>query len=99
MDEIVKKVLLAVDKSMPEMHLKPTGFAYSARGLLAKIKEGIQKFIQAENTNYIYKSHLYKTCFLHNIAYGKYKDLPKRTGSNKVLKDKNFKIDSSSKYD
>ena len=33
------------------------------------------------------------------MAYGKYKDLTKRTQSDKVLRDKAFKIASNPKYD
>ena len=33
------------------------------------------------------------------MAYGKYKNLPRRTQSDKVLKDKAFEIASDSKYD
>ena len=33
------------------------------------------------------------------MAYGKSKDLVKRTQSDKVLKDKAFKIESDPKYD
>ena len=33
------------------------------------------------------------------MAYGKYKDLEKRTQSDKVLKDKAFKIENNQKYD
>ena len=33
------------------------------------------------------------------MAYGKYKDLTKRTQSDKVLRDKDFKIASNPKYD
>ena len=51
------------------------------------------------NTNYIYKNDLDKARFQHEIAYGKYKDLTKRTQSDKVLKYKAFKIDSNSKYE
>ena len=39
MNEIVNKFLLAGDKFMPEMHLKPTGFTYSACGPFTKNKE------------------------------------------------------------
>ena len=38
-------------------------------------------------------------CFQHDMAYGKYKDLEKRTQSNKVLKYKAFKIANNPKYD
>ena len=51
------------------------------------------------DTNYIYKNELDKTCFQHDMAYGKYKDLEKRTQSDKVLKDKAFAIANNSKYD
>ena len=33
------------------------------------------------------------------MAYGKYKDLTKKTESNKVLRDKSFEIASNPKYD
>ena len=33
------------------------------------------------------------------MAYGDYKDLPKRTAADKVLRDKAFKIASDQKYD
>ena len=36
MNEIKNKYLLSVDKFMPEMHLKQTGFTYSAYGLLVE---------------------------------------------------------------
>ena len=51
------------------------------------------------NTNYTYQNDLDKACFQHDMAYGKYKDLTKRTQLDKVLKDKTFKIASNSKYD
>ena len=31
------------------------------------------------NTDFIYKNELDKACFLHDMAYGKLKDLIKRT--------------------
>ena len=60
------------------MHLEQPGFTYSACGLFTKNKKRIQKFTQRDNTNYIYKSYLDKSCFQHDIAYGKYKDLTRR---------------------
>ena len=99
MNEIVKKFLLAGDKFMPKMHLKQPGFTYSACGPFTKNKERIQKFMQTGNTNYIYKNDLDKACFQHEMAHGKYKDVTKRTQSDKVLRGKAFKIASNSKYD
>ena len=71
MNEIVNKFLLAGDKLMCEMHLKQAGFNYSACSPFTKNKERIQKFIQTGNKDYIYKNDLDKTCFQHNMAYGK----------------------------
>ena len=44
MNEIVNKLLLAGDKFMPEIHLRQSGFTYSACGPFTKNKEKIQKF-------------------------------------------------------
>ena len=83
---------------MPEMHLKQPGYTYSASGPFTKIKERIEKFMKTGNADFIYKNELYKVCFQHYMAYGKSKDLVKRTQSDKVLRDKAFKIASDSKY-
>ena len=40
-----------------------------------------------------------KACFQHDMIYGKYKDLERRTQSDKVLKDKAFEIVNNPKYD
>ena len=99
MDEIVDKFLLAGDKFMPEMHLKQPGFNYSACGPFTKSKERIKKFMQTGNTDFIYRNELDEPCFQHDMAYGKSKDLTKRTQSDTVLRDKAFKIASEPKYD
>ena len=99
MNEIVNKFLLVGDKSMPEMHLKQPGFTYSGCGPFTKNKERIEKFVQTGNTNFIYKNELDKACFQHDMAYGRSKDLVKRTQSDRVLKNKAFKIASDPKYD
>ena len=72
MDEIINKFLLVGDKFMPEMHLRQ------------KNKERIDKFLQTGNSDFIYKNELDKACFQHDMAYGKSKDLVKRTQSDKV---------------
>ena len=82
---------------MPEMHLKQPSFTYSACGPFTKNKERIEKFMQTGNTNFIYKNELDKACFQNDMAYGKTKDLVNRTQSDKVLKDKAFKIASDQK--
>ena len=55
--------------------------------------------MQAGNTDRIHKNDLDKACFHHNVDYGKYKDLTKRTASDRVLRDKAFEIESNPKYD
>ena len=39
--------------------------------------------MQTGNTHFIYKNELDKACFQHDMAYGKLKDLIKRTQSDK----------------
>ena len=98
MNEIINKVLLVGDKFMPEMYLKQPGFTYSACGPFTKNKERIEKFMQTGNKIFIYRNELNKACFQHDMAYGKSKDLIKRTQSVKILKDKEFKIANNPKY-
>ena len=76
------------------MHLKQPGFTYIACGTFTKNKGRIEKFMQTGNTNFIYKNELDKACFQHDVAYGKSKDLAKRTQSDKVLRKKAFTIAS-----
>ena len=99
MNEIVNIFLLAGDKFMPEMHLKQPGFTYSACGPFTKNKERIQKFKETGDTSYIYKNELDKACLQHNMAYVDFKDLKRRTTSNKILTDKVFNIAKNPKYD
>ena len=99
MNEILNTFLLMEDKFMLEMHLKQPGFTYNACGPFTKNKERIEKFMQPGDTNSIYKNELDKTCFQHDMAYGKTYDLIKRIQSDKVLKDKAFKIASDPNYE
>ena len=99
MNEIVNKFLLVGDKFMPEMHLRQPGFTYSACGPFTKNKERIQRFKETGDTSYIYKHELHKACFQHDMAYGDFKNLTKRSAADKVLRDKAFKIVSDQNYD
>ena len=92
MNEIVNKFLLAGDKFMPEMHLKQPGFTYSTCGPFIKNNGKIKKFKETGDTNDIYKNELDKVCFQHDMAYGDFKDLARRTASDKVLRDRAFNI-------
>ena len=99
MNEIVNKFLLAGDKFMPEMHLKQPCFTYSACGPFTRNKERIEKSMQTGNTDFIHRNELDKTCFQHDIAYSKSKGLTKSIPSDKVSRDKEFKIASDTKCD
>ena len=99
MNDIINKFLLAVDKFMPEMHLRQPRFTYSACGPFTKKKERIQKFKQTGDSRYIYKNESDKASFQHDTAYGDLKDLAKRTAADKVLRDKPFNIAKNPKYD
>ena len=77
---------------MPEMHLKQSGFTYSACGPLTKNDETIQKSKETGNTSCIYKNNFDKACFQHDLAYGDFKDFARRTASDEVLKDKALNI-------
>ena len=66
---------------MPESHLKQTGFTCSPCDPFTKNKDRIERSMQTWNTDFIYRSELDKACFQHDIAYGKSKDLAKRTQS------------------
>ena len=84
---------------MPEMHLKQPRFTYSACGPFTKNKERIQKFKETGDTSYIYKNELDKACFQHDMAYGDFKDLERRTASDRVLRGKAFNIAINPKFD
>ena len=62
---------------------------------LPKNKERIEKFMPTGITIIIYRNELDKACFQHDMTYSKTKYLVKRTQSDKVLKDKAFKIGST----
>ena len=98
MYEIVNKFLFGGGKFISEMHLKQPGFTYSACGPFTKNKE-IQKFKETGDMSYIYKNELYKPCFQHDMAYGDFKDLKRRTASGKFLRDKAFNTAKNLKYD
>ena len=52
---------------------------------------------QRENSRYIYQNDLDETCFQHEMTYGDFKDLPKRTPSDKALHNKAFSIAKNTK--
>ena len=84
---------------MPEMHLKQPGFTYGACGPFTKNKDRIKKFKETGDTSYIYENELDKAWFQYDIAYGDFKDLVRRTASDRILRDKAFNIAKNPKYD
>ena len=96
MNEIFNKLLLAGDKFLPEMHLKEPVFTYSACGPFTKSKERIQKSKETGDTKYIHQNELDKVCFQQDMAYGNFKDLARRTASDRV---KAFSFHKNPKYD
>ena len=99
MNDIINKFLLAGDKFMPQMYLRQPRVTYSACGSFTKNKERTQKFKQTGDSRYIFKSELDKACFQHDMAYGDFKDLKKRTAADNALRDKAFNIAKNPKYD
>ena len=85
MNEIANKFLLAGDKCITEMHLRQLEFTCSACGPFKKSKERILKFKET-------RDQLDKPFFQHDITYGDFKDLTRRTASHKILDDKTFNI-------
>ena len=83
---------------MPEMHLKQTGFTYSACGPFTKYCKRIQKFKEAGNLKYLYRNELGKTCFAHDAAYSDSKDLAKEAIWDKILTDRAYEIARNHKY-
>ena len=99
MGHVINKFLLLGDKFMPEIHLRQPQLTYCACVPFTEHEQRIQKFKETGDTNYVYKSELDKTCFVHDVAYSDSKDLTKRTVAAKILKNKAFDIAKDPKYD
>ena len=72
MNKITNKLLLARDKSMPEIPLREPRFNCSACKPFNKNKERIQKFYETGCSRYIYQKELDKACFQHDMAWGRF---------------------------
>ena len=84
---------------MPEMYLRdPIVGTYSVHEPFTRHKKKNSR-VHKGNINYIYRNELDKASFQHDMTYNKYRNLEKRTQSDKVLKDKAFAIASNLKYD
>ena len=65
---------------------------------LQKNKERIQKFKETGDSRYIYQNELDKACFQHDMAYGDFKDLTRRTASDKIFCDQAINFAKNPKY-
>ena len=92
MNEIANKFLLVRDKFNHEVHLRKPGFTCSACESFTKNKERIKKCTEIVDSQYFYQNELDKACFQHDMAYGEFKDLPRRNAFDKLFPDKAFNI-------
>ena len=58
----------------------------------------MQKLKEIGDFRHIYQNVLHKGCFERDMDYGDFKELPRRTASDKVLCDKAFHIAKNPKY-
>ena len=91
MNEIVNKFLLVGDTFMPEM----PGLIIVLVEHLLKIEKEFKSLKKQDILVIFTKMNQIK----HDMAYGDFKDLTKKTIADKVLRDKTFKIASDQKYD
>ena len=75
----ISEFLLEGEKFMPKMHLKLAGFTYGTSGPFIK--------------NKVFKVYLSKrtkkaSCFQHDMGFGDFKDLLRRTAFDELLHDK-----------
>ena len=71
---------------MPKIHLRTTEFTCSACEPPTKT----QKFKETGESRYIYRNKQDKAYFQHDRAYGDFKDVFRKTGSDKLLCHKSF---------
>ena len=85
---------------MPGIHLRQSRFICSVYEPFTKTKEKLQQFKETGYSLHIYQKELDKACFEFDMAYGGFKDLPRTTASDKVLRDKALNIaKNKKKYD
>ena len=84
---------------MLEMYLRQPVFTNRACRPLQENKETIKEFKETENSRYINYNQLDKACFQRDMACRDFKDLARRTASDKILLVKAFNIAKNPKYD
>ena len=70
---------------MLEMHLRQPVFTYSACGPFTKNKEKVEKFKETLFNQLFYQNELKKAFLQHDMTYGNFKDLIRKTASDKIL--------------
>ena len=63
------------------------------------LKYRIKQLKEKGDSRNIYQNQLDKACSQHDMAYGDFKDLNRRTASDKLLRDKAFNMTNFLKYD
>ena len=58
-----------------------------------------KNFLKTEDSRHIQQKELDKVCFQHDMAYESFKDLNRRTATDKALHDKAFNTVKNLKYD
>ena len=66
---------------------------------LLKTKKEFNKSKETGDTKSVYRNQIDKACFQYDMAYQDFKDLARRAGSDKILRDKAFNIANNPKYD
>ena len=69
--------MLTGEKFVAKLHLKQSGFTYSACGLFTKHRERIKKFRETCILKDLYRNELDKACVAHDATYSNSKDIAK----------------------
>ena len=83
---------------MQEMHLRQRGFTNSACQTFTQNNEKMKKNKETGDSRYIYQNELDKACFQHDMACGDFKDLNRKTGTDKVLQEEASNIAKKPEY-
>ena len=70
--------MLTGERFVAKLHLKQSGFTYSACGLFTKHRERIKKFRETCILKDLYRNELDKACVAHDATYSNSKDLAKK---------------------
>ena len=75
------------DNCVPELHLKQSGFTYSA-----KQRERIQKFRESGNLKHLYRNESDKACYANDAEYSDSKGVAKKLFQIRFWKKKLIKL-------